>query len=76
MASGEIDNLEVKRIEWKEPEEFAKRTGRVTSTNYQARIYYTPVELTETRVFKPAVVCFSQVDEPNWDACDEESWIS
>lgn len=49
--------------------------GRDVITTYQGWIRYTPVTQSESRLFRPMVLCVSQDVEINWAHCQDESWL-
>lgn len=53
----------------------ADDVGRDVVTTYQGWIRYTPVARTDSRLFRPMVLCISQDIEISWDHCQDESWL-
>jgi len=75
IERGETDKVEVLRFETTLTQKEAKEIGQATVSNYQGSIYYKPLPLTETRIYKPLIVCSSNRKDFRDGICQDESWI-
>jgi hypothetical protein len=75
INAGTIESIKVDKITFKVTEKFVEQLGRNTINSYQGWIRYTPVVVSDTRLFRPVVICTSQGDKIFWDICQDESWI-
>lgn len=75
LQLGTIENLKVEKFTEQVTAELAEEIGRETVTTYQAWIRYTPLVQTESRLYRPVVLCISQDEQINWRHCQDMSWI-
>ena len=71
---GTIESLKVERITGKVNAEVAEEIGRDTVTSYQAWIRYTPVVQSDSRLYRPVVLCIPEDTPMKWAHCQDESW--
>lgn len=68
---GTIEDLKVEKFTSKGS---ADQIGR-TFTSYQGWIRYTPVVQSDSRLYRPIVLCVSDGEGINWIHCEDSSWI-
>lgn len=71
---GTIESVKVDSITKNVTEEVAERIGSDTLTTYQGWIRYTPVVVSDSRLYRPIVLCVSQSKEVEWNHCQDHSW--
>lgn len=71
---GTIENIKVDRSTEKFTGEIAAEIGSDTITTYQGWIRYTPVVLSDSREYRPVILCVSQDEKITWIHCQDESW--
>lgn len=75
IHAGTVAKVRVDRTIEKFTGAAADDVGRDAIITYQGWIRYTPVAQTESRLFRPMILCVSQDQEINWVHCQEESWL-
>lgn len=75
IERGEIDRVEVMRFETTLSDIEAREIGQATVANYQGSIYYSPLPLTDTRIYKPLIICGSGRNDFHDGICQDHSWI-
>jgi len=71
---GTIENLKVEKYTSKITGELDEVTGSDTATTYQGWIRYTPVAQSDSRLYRPIVLCVSHGEAINWIHCEDMSW--
>ena len=72
---GIVENITVEKYTTEIAGEAAEDIGRDTIAEYYGMIRYRPVVLSDTRLYRPVVRCWSSDKEINWDRCEDESWV-
>jgi hypothetical protein len=71
---GTIDKLRVEKVTGKVVAEIAEEIGRDTVTSYQGWIRYTPVAQSESRLYRPVILCVSEDALTFWVHCQDASY--
>lgn len=71
---GTIENIKVDRSTEKITGQIAAEIGRDAITTYQGWIRYTPVVVSDSREYRPVILCVSQDEKITWIHCQDESW--
>lgn len=75
IKAGTVANVTVDRSIERFTGAAADDVGRDEITTYVGRIRYASVAQTESRLFRPMVLCVSQDVQINWAHCQDESWL-
>ena len=75
IRAGTIEKITVEKSIERLTGAVAEEIGQEIITTYTGRIRYTPVARTDSRLFRPMVLCISQDIKINWDHCQDESWL-